>query len=145
MRATLTVKDPAKPPKLSGSAISQLTDRAMQLITPHDAQVLSVLFRASRKANRHAKLASLYIIDAVAREAKKRAAKSGGSTSNATADDNGTEASFMAKLEGVINKIVLDCWENGVPEHRVSREHQGLTRLLTLITQCYPGKDPQGA
>ena len=74
---------------------------------------------------------SLYLIDAIAREARaraKKALKEKGAQA-AQADDEepeegkdatGTPATFLAKVEGVLAKIVLDCWENGLREHRVS-------------------------
>lgn len=99
---------------------------------------MSSLYRHHRKASPANKLVSLYLIDAIAREARsrqKKADKEGkgagtaaGSTTPAESPPgaaagpsagDGDFASFLRKLEAVLSKIVLDNWENGLPEHRV--------------------------
>ncbi|KAM0748062.1 hypothetical protein T439DRAFT_328049 [Meredithblackwellia eburnea MCA 4105] len=151
--------------KLSAAAVQSVVDHAMANITS-DANLLSTLFRAHKKATSPNKLTSLYLVDAVAREAKTRARKSlkeekdkgkgketdsprapipAPETGSTTPTDEppplplpsgssettpakaslqqqqpGSAAfmSFLAKVEGVLSKFVLDCWENGPKEHR---------------------------
>lgn len=98
---------------------------------------MSTLYRHHRKASPANKLVSLYLIDAIAREAKSRQKKAeredkgkapaAGSTTPLDSPPeagpsagNGDFATFLRKLEAVLSKIVLDNWENGLPEHRVS-------------------------
>ncbi|KAK4703686.1 hypothetical protein P7C70_g2533, partial [Phenoliferia sp. Uapishka_3] len=96
-----------------------------------DAHLISTLFRAHKKALAPNKLSSLYLIDAISREARaraKKALKEKGADKTAEVEvepeegkeAKGTPATFLAKVEGVLSKIVLDCWENGQKEHRVS-------------------------
>ncbi|GAA5880967.1 hypothetical protein JCM3774_001490 [Rhodotorula dairenensis] len=125
--------------KLSSSAVTSLSALAMANIRA-DSQLVSALYRHHRKASPANKLVSLYLIDAIAREAKSRqkkaerdgsrppgpAAAAGSTTPSdsppgAAAGPSAGEgdfASFLRKLEAVLSKIVLDNWENGLPEHR---------------------------
>ncbi|BGP55166.1 hypothetical protein JCM8202v2_002763 [Rhodotorula sphaerocarpa] len=125
--------------KLSSSAVQTVTDLAMTNIRA-DAQLVSTLYRHHRKAAAPNKLVSLYLIDAVAREAKTRQKKAeresqgkgkapapGSTTPTDSPPDVGPEAAgggagdfagFLQKLEAVLSKIVLDNWENGLPDHR---------------------------
>lgn len=123
------------------------------------------MYRHHRKASPANKLVSLYLIDAIAREAKsrqKKADKEGkgagtaaGSTTPAESPPSaaagpsagdGDFASFLRKLEAVLSKIVLDNWENGLPEHRVRCSritcHGG---AVTDYFHMSTGKSPQGA
>ncbi|GAA5982123.1 hypothetical protein JCM10908_004750 [Rhodotorula pacifica] len=124
--------------KLSSSAVTSLTELAMANIRA-DSQLVSTLYRHHRKASPANKLVSLYLIDAIAREAKsrqKKAEKEGkqgaagpaagsttpldsppGAAAGPSAGDSDF-ASFLRKLEAVLSKIVLDNWENGLPEHK---------------------------
>jgi hypothetical protein len=123
------------------------------------------LYRHHRKASPANKLVSLYLIDAIAREAKsrqKKADKEGkgagtaaGSTTPAESPPSaaagpsagdGDFASFLRKLEAVLSKIVLDNWENGLPEHRV--RYSRMTRHGGAVADHFhtaTGKSPQGA
>ncbi|GAA5956355.1 hypothetical protein JCM8115_001696 [Rhodotorula mucilaginosa] len=122
--------------KLSSSAVASLSELAMANIRS-DSQLVSTLYRHHRKASPANKLVSLYLIDAIAREAKSRQKKTdkegkgartaAGSTTPADSPPgaaagpsagDGDFASFLRKLEAVLSKIVLDNWENGLPEHR---------------------------
>lgn len=62
-----------------------------------------------------------------ARSQAKKAAKGkdkqeiSSSSTAANADGNsGTCATFLSKLDAVLSKLVVDCWENGQKDHRVS-------------------------
>ncbi|PRQ72446.1 hypothetical protein AAT19DRAFT_16370 [Rhodotorula toruloides] len=128
--------------KLSSSAVDGVTKAAMANVGA-DSHLVSTLYRHHKKATPSHKLTSLYLIDAVAREARsrqKKADKEGkgkekaapapaGSTTpsgspppddgaGAGASGDGTFATFLKKLEAVLGKIVLDNWENGLPEHK---------------------------
>ncbi|CEQ43136.1 SPOSA6832_05035 [Sporobolomyces salmonicolor] len=124
--------------KLSSSAVQSLVHLAMTNIAS-DAHLVSTLFRQHKKAASSSKLTSLYLIDAIAREARSRLKKqvakgkepavvpldAAASTTplyspppDGAGEGAGTYASFLKKLEAVLGKVVLDCWENGPPEHK---------------------------
>ncbi|BGP24198.1 hypothetical protein JCM10295v2_003106 [Rhodotorula toruloides] len=129
--------------KLSSSAVDAVTKSAMANVGA-DSLLVSTLYRHHKKATPSHKLTSLYLIDAVAREARSRQRKAdkegkgkekaapalpAGSTTpsgspppddgaGAGASGDGTFATFLKKLEAVLGKIVLDNWENGLPEHK---------------------------
>jgi len=111
-----------------------------------DAHLVSTLFRYHKKASPSAKLSSLYLIDALARAAKSKAKRdatqdkgkakstSTSTTTTTTPTDSpppttapaggagaggpGTAASFLAKLEAVLGRIVVENWDEGLREHR---------------------------
>ncbi|KAL8283826.1 hypothetical protein RQP46_005258 [Phenoliferia psychrophenolica] len=115
--------------KLSPTVVQSVVDLALSNISS-DAHLISTLFRAHKKALAPNKLVSLYLLDAIAREARVRAKKAlkekGAAATTTPAEDEpeqgqeakGTPATFLVKVEGVLSKIVLDCWENGQREHR---------------------------
>jgi hypothetical protein len=62
------------------------------------------------------------------------------------ASGDGTFATFLKKLEAVLGKIVLDNWENGLPEHKVRAETRWTCRVpLTPPSRLPAGKGTQGA
>ncbi|KAK4049034.1 hypothetical protein OIV83_004395 [Microbotryomycetes sp. JL201] len=115
---------------LSSSTVDRLTQLAMTNIK-EDAHVVATLYKCHRKASPSTKLYSLYLIDAIAREARSCAKRKGkraaadaaqsttppGSPRPATSGD-GDEMSFLKKLDALLAKIITECWDNGKPEHR---------------------------
>lgn len=84
----------------------------------NDAHLVATLFRQHKKASSATKIYSLYLIDAIAREARSLAKKAGKSKDDSSKDAG--YSTFLTKLEAVLSKLVVDCWENGKVEHRVS-------------------------
>ncbi|GJN88925.1 hypothetical protein Rhopal_001896-T1 [Rhodotorula paludigena] len=131
--------------KLSSSLLEGVVDAAMRNMAS-DAHLVSTLYRCHKKASAANKLTSLYLFDGVAREARSRQKKLdregkgkgrepapapvAGSTTptgspppdSATpatpAESGGTYATFLKKLEALLSKVVLENWENGLPEHK---------------------------
>ncbi|KAI5478881.1 RNA binding protein Nrd1 [Pseudohyphozyma bogoriensis] len=109
--------------KLSPSLVEAVVDLAMSNISS-DTHLFSTLWRAHKSASPSSKLTSLYILDAIVREARSRAKKAAAKGKEVESADSaahaakGTFATFLAKIEGVLGKMVMDCWENGVKEHR---------------------------
>ena len=94
-------------------------------ILQSDAHLVSTLLRANKKATPANKLASLYLLDAVCREARSRAKKAGKEKKSEVdpiqgVEASGTFASLLTKVEVILIKVVVECWENGLPEQRVS-------------------------
>lgn len=97
-----------------------------------DAQLVSTLYKHHKRCSSASKLYSLYLIDAIARDARSQAKKAAkgkdkqvsasalSSTAAVKSDAGGTCATFLSKLEAVLSKLVVDCWESGQKEHRVS-------------------------
>lgn len=79
-----------------------------------------------KKASAANKVASLYLVDAISRavrskgkkEGKQKAADEASPKEGTTAV--GSCATFLAKVEQILIKLVIDAWENGLPEHRVT-------------------------
>jgi hypothetical protein len=105
-----------------------------------DAHIVATLFKAHKQAKSTHKISSLYVIDAIAREARqqvKKASKGKQSTSNGSTpmqdgsiddDDDvvlgrkskGTYASFLSKIESFLDRLVSEVLTKGPPEHKVS-------------------------
>lgn len=126
--------------KLSPRLVQSVVDLAMANMTVRvpsldaadagqtDTQLATLLFKVTKKATAPNKLSALYLLDAVAREARSLAKKQGKGKSTAKpaeppvqgVETPGTPATFLLKLENLLSKLVLDVWENGPLEHRVS-------------------------
>ncbi|SGZ31067.1 BQ5605_C047g12296 [Microbotryum silenes-dioicae] len=110
---------------LSHSRVEAVVESAMLNVHPDTPLVASIL-RHHRKATPPQKLHSLYLVDAIAKEGRKRVKRalkeqsvssfepSTSSASLATSD----YAAFMTELEAMLAKIILDSWENGEQQHR---------------------------
>ncbi|GAA6024062.1 hypothetical protein JCM10207_009295 [Rhodosporidiobolus poonsookiae] len=128
--------------KLSATFVDGIVTAAMANVES-DSHLVATLWRQHKKAPSANKLTSLYIIDAVAREARSRQKKidkegkgktpaaasppaagsttplgSPGPSTTPKSKGDGTYASFLKKLEAVLGKLVLDNWENGKEEHK---------------------------
>ncbi|SCV73267.1 BQ2448_7193 [Microbotryum intermedium] len=111
---------------LSQSRVQAVVDSAMLNLHP-DITLVASMLRHHRKATPPRKLPSLYLVDAIAREARKRAKRalkelsvsSSEPSTSTLASTTPDYASFMNELEGMLTKIVLDSWENGEQQHRV--------------------------
>ena len=129
-----------------------------------DAHLVSTLFRANKKATAQNKISALYLLDAVCRDARARLKKQGKQKEKKSdqeqdpvegVDSQGTYSSFLTKVEQILPKFMLDCWENGPIEHRVSLKFHFLEsaaipsccRLVDrkLTYDAMPGQGTQGA
>jgi hypothetical protein len=81
---------------------------------------VSTLFRSHKKCLPSNKLSSLYLIDSIAREARSKAKKAA-KAKEGDGKEGAELEGFLKKLEGVLSKLVVDCWENGEVAHRVGR------------------------
>lgn len=163
------VKELVSSGKLSSSKIKSVTEAAMAnikvsrsvpagvnwraenrraltcvLLGQSDAHLVATLFKVHKQAKSSHKISSLYVIDAIAREARqqvKKAAKGkqsssssstpiqdGGSGINDDSDEpvlgkkssKGTYASFLSKIESFLDRLVAEVLAKGPPEHKVS-------------------------
>jgi hypothetical protein len=114
----------------------------------NDAHLVATLFKAHKQAKPSHKLSSLYIVDAIAREARsqvkrgKDKGKAAATTPQASQtpslnDDvdsdndsvsrkrkaSGTYSSFLAKIESFIDRLVAEVLTKGPPEHKVSYQN----------------------
>lgn len=110
-----------------------------------DAHLVATLFKVHKQAKSSHKISSLYVIDAIAREARQQVKKAskGKQSSSGTAtplhdgagsganDDSdeptlgkrstkGTYASFLSKIESFLDRLVAEVLSKGPPEHKVS-------------------------
>jgi hypothetical protein len=76
--------------------------------------MVSSLFRLHKKAKPSHKLWALYVIDAIAREAKNVVKKG-----KARDNGKGSAITFLQKLEVCLERIVDESAERGPPEHKV--------------------------
>lgn len=123
------VKEMVTTNKLSASRVKKVTDLAMDNVD-QDAHLVATLFRIHKAAKSTHKISSLYIIDAIAREAKQRTKKDKGKdkeSSTAVGDDvdgsstkkgKGTYSSFLAKIEPFLDRLVGEVLSKGPPEHK---------------------------
>ena len=133
MRKALASLSPARVENVASLAMSNISVRARSPALVHlltvsqaDAHLVSTLFRANKKATPQNKISALYLLDAVCRDARARLKKQGKQKEKKPDQDPvegvdtlGTYSTFLAKVEQILTKFMLDCWENGAPEHRV--------------------------
>lgn len=105
-------------------------------VVQHDAHIVATLFKVHKQAKANHKISSLYIIDAIAREARQQIKKGKDRTASDTptqdgsgAEDtarlgkktskNGTCAGFLTKIENFLVRVVAEVIDKGPPEHKV--------------------------
>lgn len=84
----------------------------------NDTQLVSILYRTHKSLPTPGKVSSLYAFDALARAARSKVTKY-----NLTGDVNsekGNCATFLLKIEGVLDGLFQDMVVTGTPETRVS-------------------------
>ena len=82
----------------------------------NDVQMVSMLYRTHKSLQPQYKVPSLYAFDALARAARTHALKHG-----FTGDAQpGNSATFLLKLEAVLEGLFQDMMSSGVPEGKVS-------------------------
>ena len=83
-----------------------------------DTQLVSILYRTHKSLRGSAKISSLYAFDALCRAARQQVVKK-----NLTGDINaekGDCATFLLKVETVLDGLFQDILSSGVPEAKVS-------------------------
>ncbi|CAE6452164.1 unnamed protein product [Rhizoctonia solani] len=99
--------------RLSNSKMVALTELAVENMHL-DTQMISLMYRTHKGLPSPNKVASLYVFDSVARAAHRNKSKKG-----LVADLNsatGNAASFLVRLEGMLDGLVDDMLANGPPE-----------------------------
>lgn len=104
------------------------------LETQNDTQLVSILYRTHKSLPMAAKVSSLYVFDALCRAARHQANKQG-----ITADINsshGNCATFLLKVEGVLEGLFQDMIMVGSPESKVSYSFTSTNILLDTLATC---------
>ncbi|KDQ61538.1 hypothetical protein JAAARDRAFT_30988 [Jaapia argillacea MUCL 33604] len=107
------LKDVVQGKRLSASKMTKLTDIALKSMK-NDTQLVSILYRTHKSLPASAKVSSLYAFDALARAARGQVNKFG-----LTGDINsekGNSATFLLKVEGVLDGLFQDMISSGVAE-----------------------------
>lgn len=133
-----TLKEVVQAKRLSASKMSTLTDIALKCMevrvyssivcsrvltfssrqSQQDTQLVSILYRTHKSLSTSAKVPSLYAFDALARAARSQVNKH-----NLTADtssERGNCATFLLKVEGVLDGLFQDMVSSGSSEAKVS-------------------------
>jgi hypothetical protein len=93
-----------------------------------DTQLVSILYRTHKSLPTAAKVSSLYVFDALARAARHRVVKE--NLSGDVVSEKGNCATFLLKIEGVLDGLFQDMATTGTSESKVSS-------LLTKLYQVY--------
>jgi len=111
------LKDIVNSKRLSASKMTKLTEIAVKNME-NDTQLVSILYRTHKSLPVASKVSSLYAFDALARAARSHANKNG-----ITGDHNapkGNTATFLLKMEGVLEGLVQDMMSTNLSETQVS-------------------------
>lgn len=104
-----------------------------------DTQMISLLYRTHKALPPSSKVSSLYVFDSIARAAHRTKTKKG-----LVADLNnpiGNAASFLVRLEGMLDGLVDDMLVHGPPEGKASVRSSG--RVLPVLSlYCHPSNAP---
>ncbi|KAJ7180754.1 hypothetical protein C8R46DRAFT_1028197 [Mycena filopes] len=101
--------------RLSASKMNTLTEVALKSME-NDTQLVSILYRTHKSLRPPAKVSSLYVFDALARAARTQVVKQ-----RLTGDINsvkGNCATFLLKVEGVLEGLVQDMLSVATPESK---------------------------
>ncbi|KAI0317157.1 hypothetical protein OF83DRAFT_174914 [Amylostereum chailletii] len=107
------LKEVVNAKRISASRMKDVTDMGLGLMQ-HDTQLVSVLYRTHKSCKSQPKIHSLYVVDSLARAARRYADKHG-QTGDANASP-GTCATFMLKLENVLDGFFQEMTAPNVPE-----------------------------
>jgi protein NRD1 len=111
----------------------------LMIIIQHDTQLVSILYRTHKAlTSTTAKISSLYAFDALCRAARSQVVKKG-----LTSDSNsekGNEATFLSKVEGVLEGLVQDMISTGSTEAKVSAATDLLNPCRSVVgfIACLP-------
>jgi len=133
-----TLKEVVQAKRLSASKMAKLTDIAMKslsvrcprflpslprLIIPlyfaqNDTELVLALFKTHKGLAPSQKVSSLYVFDALVRAAHSYVVKH--SVVADSAPGKGNAATFLAKIEGIVEGLFEDMISSGAPEAQVS-------------------------
>ncbi|THH27515.1 hypothetical protein EUX98_g6675 [Antrodiella citrinella] len=111
------LKEVVNAKRLSASKVGKLTEIALKNMQ-NDTQLVSILYRTHKTLAPPAKIHSLYAFDALSRAARNQANKKG-----LTKDANpghGNAATFLLKVDGILDGLFQDMISLGLPEAKVS-------------------------
>lgn len=100
---------------LSGDIGSMLTAHSRQ----NDTQLVSILYRTHKGLGPSQKISSLYVFDALVRAARSKVIKHGVTTPS-DSSGKGNAATFLSKIEGVVDSLFQDMMSTGSSEAKVS-------------------------
>lgn len=84
----------------------------------YDTQLVSVLYRNHKALSTKAKISSLYVFDSLCRAARSQVNKQG--LTGSINSEKGNAATFLLKIEGVLDGLFQDVVATGLPEAKVS-------------------------
>ncbi|CAE6499364.1 unnamed protein product [Rhizoctonia solani] len=120
--------------RLSSSKMAALTELAVENMHL-DTQMISLMYRTHKGLPTVNKISSLYVFDSVARAAHRTKSKRG---LVADLNSTGNAASFLVRLEGMLDGLVEDMLANGPPEAK-----EKCRKVLDIWTR--EGTFPAGA
>lgn len=102
-------------PRLSGSKVKELSELATTQLVAHDRELVTSLLRlnTSLPPASTARISSLYVFDAIARAAKSHADRASSNGRGGGGGQQGTYASLLAKMEGVVDSWVAGMVDDG--------------------------------
>ncbi|KAJ7577008.1 hypothetical protein C8J56DRAFT_972110 [Mycena floridula] len=145
-----TLKELVQAKRLSASKMSKLTEIALKSMHD-DTHLVSILYRTHKTLPTAAKVSSLYAFDALARAARQQVNKHG--LTGSLSSEPGNAATFLLKLQGVLEGLFQDMITTGTPEAKEKTKKildiwgKGNTfplSTLTRLAQVLDGeKDPE--
>ncbi|OCH91472.1 hypothetical protein OBBRIDRAFT_753012 [Obba rivulosa] len=108
-----TLKEAVQAKRVSASKMSALTELALKCIK-NDTQLVSILYRNHKTLSSTGKINSLYVFDALARAARHQVKKHGLTLD--VPSDQGNCATFLMKIEGVLDGLFKDMASSRKPE-----------------------------
>ncbi|KAG6868741.1 hypothetical protein C0993_011320 [Termitomyces sp. T159_Od127] len=129
------LKDVVLAKRLSASKMSNLTDIAMKSME-NDTKLVSTLYRTHKSLPPTAKVSSLYVFDALSRAAKHHVNKNGLSGDGKSTEGNC--ATFLSKIEGVLEGLFQDMMTVGNSEAKIALEMRShIFRALVCAARIY--------
>ncbi|KAI5123206.1 hypothetical protein M0805_003972 [Coniferiporia weirii] len=108
-----TLKEVVKGKRLSASKMNKLTEVSMELME-YDTRLVSILYRTHKSLPASSKISSLYCFDALCRAARHHVVKQ--NLSGDINSEKGNCATFLQKIEGVLDGLFQDLLISGIPE-----------------------------
>lgn len=90
----------------------------MVTLLQNDTELVSTLYRTHKTLGPSSKVHSLYVFDALARAARSKVSKSG--LIGDINAEKGNCATFLLKIDGVLDALIQDMMSIGTPESKVS-------------------------
>ncbi|KAI0339630.1 hypothetical protein BDW22DRAFT_1361205 [Trametopsis cervina] len=148
-----TLKEVLHAKRLSASRMDKLTEMALSLME-QDTQLVSVMYRTHKSSSAASKIHSLYAFDALSRAARNQVVKQKLDVHAIV----GNCATFLIKVEGVLDGLFQDILSSGHPEAKEKTKKildiwlksntfpsAVLTRLHKLVKETEKEKEPDKA